>query len=59
MNPFNQLMRALMDDQKGKYGRMMGTLGIVPKGDYMHCKGRPLMKRTLQIWISAADTSCP
>ena len=35
---------------------MMGTLGIVLKGDDRHLQGKPLMKRTMQIWINAADT---
>ena len=45
-----------MDDQKEKYEKMMGTLGIVLKGDDRHLQGKPLMKRTMQIWINAADT---
>jgi len=56
MTPINQLMRAIMDDQKEKYEKMMGTLGIVLKGDDRHLLGKPLMKRTMQIWINAADT---
>merc|ERR1719148_289036 len=35
---------------------MMGTLGIVLKGDDRSLTGKPLMKRTMQIWINAADT---
>jgi len=56
MTPINQLMRAIMDDQKEKYEKMMGTLGIVLKGDDRQLTGKPLMKRTMQIWINAADT---
>merc|ERR1711870_84933 len=56
MTPINQLMRAIMDDQKEKYEKMMGTLGIVLKGDDRQLVGKPLMKRTMQIWINAADT---
>jgi len=56
MTPINQLMRAIMDDQKEKYEKMMGTLGIVLKGDDKSLTGKPLMKRTMQIWINAADT---
>merc|ERR1712039_1064045 len=40
----------------GKYEKMMGTLGIVLKGDDKNLMGKPLMKRTMQIWINAADT---
>jgi len=56
MTPINQLMRAIMDDQKDKYSKMMETLGIVLKGDDRHLLGKPLMKRSMQIWINAADT---
>merc|ERR1712232_1344214 len=56
MTPINQLMRAIMDDQKDKYEKMMGTLGIVLKGDDKSLTGKPLMQRTMQIWIDAADT---
>merc|ERR1712176_1669877 len=56
MTPINQLMRAIMDDQKDKYEKMMTTLGIVLKGDEKQLIGKPLMKRTMQIWINAADT---
>merc|ERR1711870_218001 len=56
MTPINQLMRAIMDDQKEKYEKMMGTLGIVLKGDDKGLTGKPLMKRTMQVWINAADT---
>merc|ERR1719178_170083 len=35
---------------------MMTTLGIVLKGDDKALTGKPLMKRTMQIWINAAET---
>merc|ERR1711981_1247788 len=56
MGPIAQLMRAIMNDDKTKYQKMMGTLGIVLKGDDKQLTGKPLMKRTMQIWINAADT---
>merc|ERR1740115_49218 len=34
----------------------MGTLGIVLKGDDKQLVSKPLMRRTMQIWINAADT---
>merc|ERR1719375_2029049 len=34
----------------------MTTLGVVLKGDDKALTGKPLMKRTMQIWINAADT---
>merc|ERR1719321_127277 len=54
--PIAQLMRAIMNDDKEKYEKMMTTLGIVLKGDDRQLTGKPLMKRTMQIWINAADT---
>merc|ERR1711988_935986 len=56
MTPINQLMRAIMDDQKEKYTKMMTSLGITLKGDEKSLTGKPLMKRAMQIWINAADT---
>merc|ERR1712038_2153351 len=56
MTPINQLMRAIVNDDKAKYEKMMTTLGIVLKGDEKNLTGKPLMKRTMQIWINAADT---
>merc|ERR1719398_77008 len=56
MTPINQLMRAIMDDDKDKYTKMMESLGITLKGDEKSLTGKPLMKRCMQIWINAADT---
>merc|ERR1712061_620613 len=56
MGPIAQLMRAIMNDDKAKYEKMMVTLGIVLKGDDKGLTGKPLMKRTMQVWINAADT---
>jgi len=56
MTPINSLMTAIMNDDKEKYTKMMGTLGIVIKGDDKNLVGKPLMKRTMQLWINAADT---
>merc|ERR1712217_277940 len=56
MGPIAQLMRAIMNDDKPKYEKMMTTLGITLKGDDKNLTGKPLMKRSMQIWINAADT---
>jgi len=56
MTPINQLMTSIMNGDKEKYQKMMGTLGIVLKGDEKNLEGKPLMKRAMQIWINAADT---
>merc|ERR1719388_282638 len=56
MTPINQLMTAIMSDNKEKYEKMMTTLGVILKGDDKALTGKPLMKRTMQIWINAAET---
>merc|ERR1712110_1192133 len=56
MTPINQLMTSIMQDKKDKYEKMMTTLGIVLKTDDKQLTGKPLMKRTWEIWINAADT---
>merc|ERR1719160_2015144 len=45
-----------MNEDKPKYEKMMTSLGITLKGDDKNLVGKPLMKRTMQIWINAADT---
>merc|ERR1719301_97664 len=56
MGPIAQLMRAIMNEDKAKYEKMMTTLGVTLKGDDKDLTGKPLMKRTMQIWINAAET---
>merc|ERR1712084_186067 len=56
MTPINSLMTAIMQDNKEKYEKMMTTLQITLKGDDKHLTGKALMKRTMQLWINAADT---
>merc|ERR1712193_270541 len=55
-DPINQLMTAIMQDDKAKYEKMMTMLGVTLKGDDKALVGKPLMKRTMQIWINAAET---
>merc|ERR1711988_2086343 len=56
MDPISQLMNAIMNDDKAKYEKMMTMLGVTLKGDDKALTGKPLMKRTMQIWINAAET---
>merc|ERR1712072_255581 len=56
MTPINQLMTSIMKDDKEKYSKMMETLGIQIKGDDKNLTWEPLMKRTMQVWINAAET---
>jgi len=56
MGPITQLMRAIMNDDTARYEKMMDSLGITLKGDDKLLHGKPLMKRTMQIWINVADT---
>merc|ERR1712194_644565 len=55
MTPINQLMRAIMDDQKEKYEKMMVTLGIVLKGDEKSLTAKP----TLQEPVFLVEITCP
>ena len=48
-------MRPLKDD-KEKYTKMMETVNTVLKAEEKQLIGKPLRKRSMQIWISAADT---
>merc|ERR1719384_1310625 len=48
MTPINQLMTAIMNDDKAKYEKMMTTLGITLKGNEKALQGKPLMKRAMQ-----------
>merc|ERR1711988_67755 len=56
MTPINQLMTSIMNEDKPKYEKMMTTLQITLKGDDKNLTGKALMKRTMQLWINAADT---
>merc|ERR1719443_2211738 len=44
MTPIAQLMRAIMNDDKEKYSKMMETLGVVLKGDDKSLTGKPLQR---------------
>ena len=53
--PISQLMGAIMNNDKEKYEKMMGSLGIVLVDDEKALTGEALVKRAMQIWLSAAD----
>jgi len=56
LDPIVQLVRAIMNDDKAKYEKMMTTLGVVLKGEDKVLTGKALVKRVMQIWLPAADT---
>jgi elongation factor 2 len=56
MDPINQLMTAIMNDKKEKYEKMLETLNVKLSKEDKQLVGKPLMKRTMQTWINAADT---
>jgi elongation factor 2 len=56
MDPINQLMTAIMNDKKEKYEKMLETLNVKLSKEDKQLTGKPLMKRTMQTWINAADT---
>merc|ERR1711990_231938 len=55
MGPIAQLMRAIMNDDKAKYEKMMTTLGITLKGDEKDMQGKPLLKSVMRKFLPAAD----
>ena len=56
MDPINQLMNAIMNDDKEKYEKMLTTLNVKLNSEEMQLRQKPLMKRVMQVWINAADT---
>jgi len=56
LDPIVQLVRAIINDDKPKYEKMMTTLGVQLKGEDKTLTGKPLLKRVMQIWLPAADT---
>ncbi|EER03616.1 elongation factor 2, putative [Perkinsus marinus ATCC 50983] len=56
VEPITQMIRAIMNEDKEKYEKMLKSLNIVLKGDDKLLTGKPLMKKVMQTWLPAADT---
>lgn len=55
MDPIIMMFDAIMNDKKGKYTKMMASVGVVLRPDEKELTGKPLLKRTMQKWLPAAD----
>jgi len=57
LDPINQLMKAIMNDDKPKYEKMLTTLNVTLKSaEDRELTGKALLKKVFQTWIPAADT---
>lgn len=56
MDPICSLFTSIMADNKVKYERMLSVIGVELKGDDRSLTGKPLLKRVMQLWLSAGDT---
>ena len=55
MEPIVQLIRAVLNEDKVKYEKMLTSLNIVLKADDKLQSGKQLMKTIMQRWLPAAD----
>lgn len=56
MDPIVTLFTGIMNDDKAKYEKMLQACGVELKGDDKALTGKPLLKRVMQLWLSAGDT---
>jgi len=55
MDPIIKMFDAIMNDKKAKYEKMMKMVGVELKTEDKELTGKPLLKRTMQKWLPAAD----
>ncbi|OII73721.1 GTPase translation elongation factor 2 [Cryptosporidium ubiquitum] len=56
MEPICQLFSSIMNGDKAKYEKMLVNLGVELKGDDKALVDKPLLKKVMQLWLSAGDT---
>eukprot|EP00918_Siedleckia_nematoides_P106914 GHVU01233192.1.p1 GENE.GHVU01233192.1~~GHVU01233192.1.p1 ORF type:complete len:833 (+),score=141.07 GHVU01233192.1:188-2686(+) len=56
MDPICQMFTSIMGEDKPKYEKMLGSLGVTLLGEDKNLTGKPLLKRVMQLWLSAGDT---
>lgn len=56
MDPICTLFTSIMNDDKPKYQKMLVACGVELKGEDKNLLGKPLLKRVMQLWLSAGDT---
>lgn len=55
MEPIIKMFDAIMNDKKQKYEKMMKSVGVELKSEDRELVGKPLLKRTMQKWLPAAE----
>jgi len=56
MTPIAQLITTVMSDDYEASLKMISALGIVLKHEEQKLRGKPLMKRVMQLWLSVGET---
>lgn len=56
LDPINQLMRAIMNNDNEKYEKMLKAVGVTLKPEDKELVGKHLMRRVMQTWLPAAET---
>lgn len=56
MDPICELFKSIMNEDVDKYTKMISQLKIEIKGDDKLLLGKALLKRVMQLWLSAGDT---
>jgi elongation factor 2 len=55
MDPVVKMFDAIINEKVQKYNKMMKAVGVTLKGDDKELVGKPLLKRTMQLWLPASD----
>jgi len=55
MDPIVKMVDAIINEKVQKYNKMMKAVGVTLKGDDKELTGKPLLKRTMQLWLPASD----
>jgi elongation factor 2 len=55
MDPIVKMVDAIINEKVQKYQKMMKAVGVTLKGDDKELTGKPLLKRTMQLWLPASD----
>jgi len=55
LDPINQLFKAIMNDDKDRYTKMLKSLGIVLRSEERNETGKNLLKIVMKKWLPAAD----
>jgi len=55
MDPIVKMVDAIINEKVQKYNKMMKAVGVTLKSDDKELTGKPLLKRTMQLWLPASD----